>query len=64
MLKRFPIQQQRNPACGFATDPPAGGEFGVANPYERKEFTPMHYKKVHKKFNHRLMILKIYFLIL
>lgn len=31
MLKRFPIQQQRNPACGFATDPPAGGEFGVTN---------------------------------
>jgi hypothetical protein len=46
---------------GFATDPPAGGEFGIANPCEHKEFTPMHYKKVHKKFNHRLMILKIYF---
>jgi|GEM_PF-2561191 hypothetical protein len=64
MLKRFPIQQQRNPARGFATDPPAGGEFGVANPCERKEFTPMHYKKSSQKIQSPFDDFKNIFLIL
>jgi len=49
---------------GFATDPPAGGEFGIANPCEHKEFTPIVLQKSSQKIQSPFDNFKNLFLIL